>query len=445
MIESPDLPRDPLSWLKPYLDPAAIGALLLGMSSGFPYAMIGATLTTRLAQGGIDKKSVTAFSLAFLAYNLKFLWAPIVDRFRLPLLGRLGHRRSWLFLTAAGVAAAVAYLAFVDPASSLRDVAIAAVLVGVAGATFDIVIDAYRIELLSPSQLGVGSGMSQYGWRIGSVCAGALALIVAGNMGWQTAYLACTAFVLPAVFAGIWLGEPERHRPPLPARGISAIFAAAAEPLVEFFRRRGAWLVLLFILLHKIGDTLGQLTLRLLLDDLGFSNAEIATYDVGFGFVAYLVGIFVGGIMYARMGLKRAVLWSLILMGVSNLSFAVLAAHGHNNALLAGTICFENFASGIGGVAVVAYLSALCNLSFTASQFALLSAAASVVGRLITGTTAGALIIDLGYVNFYVLTTVIALPGILLFAWMIRAGLVDSAISEPDVRAATDGAPDQSS
>lgn len=425
--------------IRPYFETAPIAAFFLGISSGFPYAMIGATLTTRLAQGGIDKKSVTAFALAFLAYNLKFLWAPAVDRLRLPLLGRFGHRRSWLFLTAAGVAAAVAYLAFVDPASSLRDVAIAAVLVGIAGATFDIVIDAYRIELLKPSQLGVGSGMSQYGWRIGSVCAGALALIVAGQAGWQTAYLVCTAFVLPAVFAGIWLGEPERHRAPLPTRGISEMLAAAAEPLVEFFRRCGAWLVLLFILLHKIGDTLGQLTLRLLLNDLSFSNAEIATYDVGFGFVAYLVGIFVGGIMYARMGLKRAVLWSLILMGVSNLSFAVLAGYGHSNWLLAATICFENFASGIGGVAVVAYLSALCNLSFTASQFALLSAAASVVGRLITGTTAGGLIIDLGYVTFYLLTTVLALPGILLFAWMIRAGLVDSAISEPDVRAATDG------
>lgn len=416
--------------LKPYLESAPLGALLLGISSGFPYAMIGATLTTRLAQDGIDKKSITAFSLAFLVYNLKFLWAPLVDRMRLPLLGRCGHRRSWLLLSAAAVAAAIAFLAVVDPATSLGTVALAAVLVGVTGATFDIVIDAYRIESLQPSQLGVGSGMSQYGWRIGSVSAGALALLVAGKAGWTTAYLLCTAFVLPAVIAVLWLGEPARHRAPIPSRNFAAMLTSVAEPLTEFFRRRGAWLVLAFILLHKIGDTLANLTLRLLLDDLGFSNSEIAQYDIGFGFVAYLVGIFLGGMLYTRIGLKRAVLASLVLMAVSNLSFAALAAYGHSNALLAFTICFENVASGIGGVAVVAYLSALCNLSFTATQFALLSAAASVVGRFMTGTTAGALIEGMGYVAFYIMTTLIALPGVALFAWMMRTGLIDSSVGD---------------
>jgi PAT family beta-lactamase induction signal transducer AmpG len=423
-------------WLIPYLERAPLGALLLGISSGFPYAMIGATLTTRLAQDGIDKKSVTAFSLAFLAYNFKFLWAPAVDRYHLPLIGRLGQRRSWLWLSAVLVAAMLAFLGLSDPTTHLGTVAVAAVALGVAGATFDIVIDAYRIELLSPQQLGVGSGMSQYGWRIGSVSAGALALLVADSLGWNGAYLICTVFVLPAVFVGFWLGEPQRHREPAPKRGFSAAAAAVIGPLAEFFRRRGAFLVLLFVLLHKIGDTLANLTLRLLLNDLNFSNAEIATYDVGFGFVAFLVGIFVGGILYTRMGMKNSVLLSLVLMAVSNVSFAVLAHMGHSNAMLAFTICFENFASGIGGVVVVAYLSALCNLSFTATQFALLSAAASIVGRFVTGTTAGALIERMGYVNFYLLTTVIALPGVVLYAWMVRSGLVDASIVEQDVKQA---------
>jgi PAT family beta-lactamase induction signal transducer AmpG len=425
--------------IKPYLEAAPLGALLLGISSGFPYAMLGATLTTRLAQSGIDKKSVTAFSLAFLVYNLKFLWAPAVDRMHLPLLGRFGQRRSWLWLSAAAVATSVAFLGLASPEASLQSVAIAAVLTGIAGATFDIVIDAYRIESLKPHQLGIGSGMSQYGWRIGSVSAGALALLVAGSAGWSAAYLLCATFVLPAVVAGLWLGEPERHRDPTPLRGAAAIIDSVVAPLAEFFRRRGAWLVLLFVLLHKIGDTLANLTVRLLLDDLHFNNSEIATYDVGFGFFAYLVGIFVGGVLYARMGMKRSVLLSLVLMAVSNLSFAALAHIGHSNSMLAFTICFENFASGIGGVVVVAYLSALCNLTFTATQFALLSAAASIVGRFVTGTTAGALIEGMGYVDFYLLTTLIALPGIVLFAWMLRAGLVDSAIVEQDVRAAADG------
>jgi PAT family beta-lactamase induction signal transducer AmpG len=414
--------------IRPYLEKGPIAALFLGMSSGFPYAMIGATLTTRLAQDGIDKKSVTAFSLAFLVYNLKPLWAWIVDGVRLPVLGHLGQRVSWLLLAGLMVMAAVANLALVDPTASLLSTAYAAILVGVAGATFDIVIDAYRIEILEPRQLGVGSGMVQYGWRIGSVAAGALALVLAARVGWEIAYLACAGFALPAMLTGLLFGEPARHREPVARRGLGQAAAAIYGPFVEFFRRQGAFLVLLFILLHKIGDTLGQLTLRLLLDDIGFTNDEIAIYDVGVGFWAYLIGIFVGGALYSRLGMKRSVLISLILMAVSNFSFAILAGSGHTNLGLAGAIGFENFASGIGGVTVVAYFSALTDLRFTAAQYALISAASSVVGRLVTGTTAGALIEAMGYVQFYLMTTIIALPGILLFWLMMRAGLIDASI-----------------
>lgn len=418
------------SGLRPYLQREPLAALLLGISSGFPYAMIGATLTTRLAQDGIDKKSVTAFSLAFLAYNLKFLWAPLVDGFRLPLLGRLGQRVSWLLLAGAAVMLAVAVLGLLDPRDNLFRFAVASLGVGVAGATFDIVIDAYRIELLRPEQLGVGSGMSQYGWRIGSVAAGALALYVASSGNWSRAYLLCAGFALPAMFTGLWLGEPARHVAVAPHRGLQQAWISFIGPLAEFLRRRGAFLVLLFVLLHKIGDTLANLTLRLLLNDLGFSNEAIATWDVGLGFIAYLVGIFIGGALYAQLGMKRSVLVALALMAVSNLSFAWLAAKGHSSPLLAFTIGFENISSGIGGVVVVAYLSALCSLSFTATQFALLSAAASVVGRLITGTTAGALIEMMGYVRFYLLTTLVALPGLLLYLFMLRAGLVEQSLGD---------------
>lgn len=414
--------------VRPYTESAPLAAFFLGVSSGFPFAMIGATLTTRLAQDGIDKKSITAFSLAFLVYNLKFLWAWVVDGVRIPVLGRLGQRVSWLLLAGAFVIAAVANLALVDPQSSLLYTAYAAVLVGVAGATFDIVIDAYRIELLKPNQLGVGSGMSQYGWRIGSVAAGALALVLAARVGWEIAYLACAAFALPAMITGLLAGEPARHREPKERRGMMEAVRAVYGPFTEFFRRQGAFLVLLFILLHKIGDTLANLTLRLLLDDMGYTNDEIAIYDVGFGFWAYLIGIFVGGMLYAQMGMKRSVLLSLVLMAVSNASFAALAAAGHSNWGLAAAITFENFASGIGGVVVIAYFSALCDLRFTASQYALISAAASVVGRLLTGTTAGAMVESFGYVNFYLFTTIVALPGILLFWVMMRTGLVDASV-----------------
>jgi len=413
---------------RPYTETAPIASLFLGISSGFPYAMIGATLTTRLKQGGIDKSTITAFTLVFLAYNFKFLWAWVMDGVRLPLLGRLGQRVSWMLVTGVLVIAAVVNLALVDPAASIEAVVTAAILVGVAGASFDIVIDAYRIEILEPRQLGVGSGMSQYGWRIGSAGAGAIALVVAARSGWEAAYLACAALALPAMLTALFYGEPTRHRRVANKPGFGNAVAAVWRPFVEFFERKGALLVLLFILLHKIGDTLANLTFRLLFDDLHFSNDEIAIYDVGVGFWAYLIGIFIGGILYSRLGMKRSVLISLILMAVSNFSFALLAMSGHSNWGMAGAIGFENIASGIGGVCVVAYFSALCDLRFTAAQYALISAAASIVGRFLTGTTAGALIESFGYVNFYLLTTAAAVPGIVLFWIMMRMGLIDQSI-----------------
>ncbi|WP_305095742.1 AmpG family muropeptide MFS transporter [Croceibacterium aestuarii] len=414
--------------IKPYLEKESLAAFFVGVSSGFPFAMIAATLTTRLAQDGIEKSTITAFSLAFLVYNLKPLWAWIVDGVRLPVLGALGQRVSWMLVVGVLVMAATINLALADPKADIAWFALSAVLVGIAGATFDIVIDAYRIETLKPYQLGVGSGMSQYGWRIGSAGAAAVALVVAARYGWSIAYMTCAVFALPAMLTALLMGEPVRRKVVMEKKGLGEIWNSIAGPFAEFFKRSGALLVLLFILVHKIGDTLANLTFRLLFDDLQFSNDEIAFFDVGVGFWAYLIGIFVGGVIYAKIGLKRSVLWALILMAVSNLSFALLAAAGHSNLGMAGAIGFENFASGYGGVVVVAYFSALCDLRFTAAQYALISAGASVVGRFITGTTAGALIEGIGYVDFYLLTTIAALPGILLFWWMARTGLVDAAM-----------------
>ena len=411
--------------LEPYMESAPLAAFFLGISSGFPFALIGATLTTRLAQDGISKSSVTAFALTFLAYNFKPLWAPMVDSVSLPLIAKYGQRRSWLWFVSSLLICAIFALGLADPRHTLAAVAISAVAVGVFGATLDIVIDAYRIELLKPSQLGVGSGMSQYGWRIGAASAGAFALLIAQEYGWSVAYIASVIFVLPAVLVGVFLGEPARNGeivvPRVRFQGIFEYFS----PLLEFIRRQGAWVVLFFILIHKIGDTLANLTLRLLFDDLGFSNEEIAFYDVGFGFIAFLLGIFFGGLLFSRLGLKRSVFISLVLMAVSNCSFAALALIGKSNLGMAAAVGFENFASGIGGVTVVAYLSALCNLRFTATQYALLSALASIAGRVLTGTLAGGLIIEIGYFGFYILTTIIAAPGVILFWYMIQKGLVD--------------------
>lgn len=414
--------------VKPYLEKESLAAFFLGVSSGFPFALLAATLTTRLAQDGIEKSTVTAFTLAFLVYNFKWLWAWIIDSVKLPVIGRLGMRVSWMLVIGLVVIAATINLALADPKQDIIWVAISAVMLGAAGATFDIVIDAYRIETLKPYQLGVGSGMSQYGWRIGAAGAGALALVVAARSDWTMAYAVCSVFAFPAMLTALILGEPPRHKAPAERTSVADKARAIADPFVEFFKRNGAWLVLLFILVHKIGDTLANLTFRLLFDDLGYSNDEIAIYDVGVGFWALIIGVFIGGIIYAKLGLKRSVLIALILMAISNVSFAALAAVGHSNLGMAAAIGFENFASGYGGVVVVAYFSALCDLRFTAAQYALISAGASIVGRLLTGTTAGSLIEAMGYVNFYLLTTVLAFPGIILFWWMMRSGLVDAAM-----------------
>src|SRR5213075_2944362 len=260
--------------------------------------------------------------------------------------GRFGQRRSWLWLVGVLVMAAVAFLGLADPGAALYMVAVAAIALGIAGATYDIIIDAYRIELLEPRQLGVGSGMSQYGWRIGAAAAGALALVLAQRVGWTAAYVACAAFALPAMLVALVLGEPPRHREPVKSHGALQAVIAYFRPLVEFLERQGALVVLAFVLVHKIGDTLANLTLRLLFADLGFTNDEIAFYDVGVGFIALLIGIFVGGILYERLGMKRSVFISLILMAVSNFSFAALATAGHTNIGMAAAIGFENFASG---------------------------------------------------------------------------------------------------
>ena len=319
--------------VRPYFEKAPLGALLLGLSSGAPFAMIASTLTTRLAESGIDKRTVTAFALTFLFYNFKFLWAPFIDRLRIPLLAcAVGQRRAWLFLIAFCTLLSIIWMGRVDAVADLGAMLTATLAVAFFGATFDIIIDAYRIDSLTPEQLGIGSGMSQYGWRLGSAGAGALALLVAGRSGWEMAYAASALFAVPAVLAGLWLGEPARRQALLehvrPEPFFHRVRAAFIAPLADFLTRSSAWLVLLFVVVHKIGDTLANLSLRLLLADLGFSKDQIAAYDVGFGLVATLAGIFAGGLLYTRLGMMKAVMLSLLLMAASNLGFAWLATMG---------------------------------------------------------------------------------------------------------------------
>jgi MFS transporter, PAT family, beta-lactamase induction signal transducer AmpG len=412
--------------IKPYLTKPALAALAFGISSGFPYTLLAATLTQWLSEEGITRKAVAIFSWVLFTYNLKIFWAPLVDTVKLPILSKfLGQRQSWLVVASIALVAAIFNLAMQSPKLDLKFFAISAILVGIAGATFDIVIDAFRIELLKSNEQGVGAAMSQYGWRMGALITSNIVLTIAAASSWKLGYMAASSVVLFGLIAGLWIGEPPaREKAMAAAAGESWVKRTVIDPLSDFFNRPGAWIVLLFILFHKIGDTLGQLMVRNMLVDLDFTKAEIKWADVNFGTLCLLIGIFLGGVLYARLGMRKSVLISLILMMVSNASFAALAAAGHDVWLLAAAMGFENFASGVGGVAIVAYLSSLCNLAFTATQFALFSAAASILGRFLTGAFAGGLIDSYGFVNFYLLTTVAALPGVLLFAYLWKAGFV---------------------
>jgi PAT family beta-lactamase induction signal transducer AmpG len=207
--------------VRPYLERGPLTALFLGISSGFPFALLAATLTNRLADAGIEKKSISAFALALLIYSFKWAWAPLIDRFRLPILSKLlGHRRSWLLLCACLTAGAVFVLGVADPSTGLQAVVVGALCLGFAGATYDIVIDAYRIELLKPEQLGAGSGMSQYGWRLGAFFAASIALAVAGTVSWAWGYIACIPLAYAGPLASIFAGEPERHNEPKPLKSL---------------------------------------------------------------------------------------------------------------------------------------------------------------------------------------------------------------------------------
>ena len=303
---------------------------------------------------------------------------------------------------------------------------------------------AFTLGLLVSGLAAVPAGrwVDRYGGR-GPIAWGGLAgaLLLASNGGgesnWGLAYLAAIILFRPSLVAAALLGEPNRPLAIPSGKGFSALVKdSIVAPLADFLGRKGAWIVLAFVLVHKIGDTVCQLSVRLFYNDMGFTKGEVAYYDVSLGLIGYLAGVFLGGLLYKRLGLAGSVFLSLLLMGVSNAAYAGLAIIGHDVWALAAVQGFENLASGLGGVTVGAWLSLLCDRRFTATQFALVSSAAAILGRAFSSGTAGALIESLGYVDFYWLTTALALPGVLIFVWLWRAGLVVA-----DDNAASDGNP----
>ena len=391
-------------------------ALLMGFSSGLPLLLTGSVLQAWMTDEGVDLGTIGLFALVGLPYTLKFLWAPLVDRYALPLLGR---RRGWLVLIQLCLVLAITLLGWTHPAQNAWPVALAALLVTFFSASQDIVIDAYRREALVDRELGLGASLYVNGYRVGMLLASGGGLILADFIPFSQVYALMAAVMV--VGLGTTLFAPE----PVAAQGLPATLSEAViQPFVDYFKRHHAWLILLFILLFKVGDTMASnMTVPFYLD-IGFSKTEIGTVVKFFGFTATLAGGLAGGIIMLRIGIYRA-LWGFgILQAVSTAGFAVLALHGYSLPWLAAVIAFENFSGGMGTAAFVAFMASLTNRRFTATQYALLTSLMGIP-RVILSAPTGYMAEGLGWVGFFVFCTLIALPGLLLLTrfrgWLTEA------------------------
>ena len=424
-----------------YRDPRVVAVGFLGFSSGLPLALTFGTLTLWLAELGIDKTTIGLFALAGTPYTLKFLWAPLVDRVPLPwLTRRLGRRRGWMLATQVALAVAILLLGHSDPAAAPTATALLALAVAFCSATQDIAIDAYRVEALDERRYGAGAATVVLGYRIGMLASGAGALYAASFSDWAAAYALMAALMGVGMLTVLLNPEPPvadsaearaqaaRFRRLLDARpdlrgragrALAWLHAAVVAPFAEFLARPGWLAVLAFILLYKFGDALAGVMGNPFYVELGFSKIEIANVTKAFGLAATILGGFAGGLLVSRLGILRSLWICGLLQMASNLMFVVQALAGHDLGVLTLTIGLENLAGGMGTAAFVAYLSSLCNLAFTATQYALLSSLAAF-GRTLLSSSGGWLADRVDWVSFFLLTTLAALPGLLLLWWMTR-------------------------
>ena len=440
--------RDFRTTMAPYVRPRPLAALLLGVSSGFPLALLLGTMAFWLSKVGIDKKTI-GFAVGLTTpYTLKFLWAPLIDRLRLPVLtGLVGQRRAWLFLVQALLFGSVWMLGASAPERGIGAFAFWAIVTAFLGATQDIVIDAYRIEILPDDELPHGTANNQFGYRLGAFAAGvgtiALASTEGFGLGWATAY-GLTAFcVVPGALAALWAGPGLHDRAVAAkarARGAKWLEETVVGPFRDFLGRRGALLILLFVLIYKLGDAMGQVMLNPMIVELGFSDTEFLVINKGVGFWGLIVGIACAAPFMAWLGMGRALFASGVLMMVSNLAFAVLAVRGHSNLWLTIAVATEQVTSGIGLTVFVTYLSGLSNVAYTATQFALLSSVAAM-GRTFLSTPSGIAAEALGWPGFWLMTAAVALPGLGLLWLLWKRGFVVETVRQPGAEAAPD-APD---
>lgn len=396
-----------------------IGVMLpLGFASGLPLALTSGTLQAWLTVAGVDLRTIGFFTLAGLPYTVKFIWSPLMDRFVPPWLGR---RRGWMIATQIGLMAGLAAMAATGPGGGtgamLWVLGLLALAVAFVSASQDIVFDAYRTDVLHPKERGFGAAVSVTGYRIAMLVSGAAALILSEYLGWQTTYglMAC----LMLIGVGTTLLSPEPTEQVAVPRSLNE---AVWGPIREFFSRQPAAGLLLLVVLYKLGDAFaGTLTTAFLIRGMGFSPGEVGVVNKGMGLVATIIGALAGGAWMVGLGLFRSLLFFGLLQAFSNLSFMLLAWTGKSYPLMVSAVAIENLAGGMGTAAFVALMMSLCDHRYTATQFALLSALASL-GRVFVGPPSGYLVETVGWVPFFFITFLAALPGLWLL-WYLREEL----------------------
>ena len=411
---------------RPYRRKNPVITFLLGISSGFPLTLLIATMTFWLAKVGIDTATIGFMVALGIPYTLKFLWAPLVDKLPLPLLTKaFGQRRGWLFFVQALLFVSIWQLGASNPQpGSMGLFAVWAFITAFLSATQDIVIDAYRIEILEDDEFAHGTATNQFGYRTGNLIAGAGTIYFASQeglgLGWATAY-GLTAFaIVPAIIGAFWAGPGKFVDRYAHAAGMKPgqwFTEAVVNPFREFLTRHGAFLILGFVLVYKVGDAMGQAMLSPMIVELGFSDLDYISANKLWGFGALIVGSALGAPFILWLGMGRALLISGLMMMLSNVMFMILAATGNNYWMMVAAICTENLTSGIGLTVFTTYLSGLSSIAYTATQFALLSSFAGV-GRTFMAGPAGILAEEVGWVSFWGFTVVAAIPG-MIFLWLL--------------------------
>ena len=438
-------PENPLRrWLEScrvYTDRRVLALLFFGFSSGLPLALTFGTLSLWLAEIGVSKTTIGLFALMGTPYTFKFIWSPLVDRMPIPYLTRrLGRRRGWAIVTQLALMATIAGLGATNPATHPGLTAVFAIVVAFWSATQDIVIDAYRVEILEERQFGAGAATIVLGYRVGMLVSGAGALYLATYVGWFAAYVTMAAFMTVGIVAVLVNPEPKvqksrqsveqerriaaylKARPHLKgkkAKALAWIYGAVFSPFAEFMGRHGWLVVLLFILLFKFGDALAGVMGNPFYVELGFTKIQIANISKIFGLAATIIGGVIGGVIVNRMGILKSLFVCGILQMLSNLMFAVLATVGNDPFVLSLTIAIENLSGGMGTAAFVAYLSSLCNIAYTATQYALLTSFMAF-GRTLLSSSGGWLADHMDWISFFVVTTGAAIPGLLLLVWIAK-------------------------